>query len=80
MKNNKISGIYREYDNKGRQIFEIPIKNGNAKGDGWILENGRRIPKSLDNGCISDRIPLTSTPYVNSQKYWQERYLEENKK
>ena len=80
VKNNKISGIYREHDKNGRQIFEIPLKNGEANGHGWILENGQRIPKALNNGCISERMPLTRTPYVNSQEYWMKRYLEENKK
>ena len=80
IKNGKLSGIYREYNSQGQQIFEIPIKDGQGNGQGWILENGRRVPKIFSNGVISERTKLIMSPYVNSNKYWQERYMRENKK
>ena len=80
IKNGKLSGIYREYNSQGQQIFEIPIKDGQGNGQGWILENGRRVPKVFSNGVISERTKLITSPYVNSNKYWQQRYMRENKK
>ena len=46
-KNGKMNGIYREYDRQGRQIMEVPIQNDSVKGDGWILENGKRVLKTF---------------------------------
>ena len=80
IKKGKLSGIYREYNSQGQQIFEIPIKDGQGNGQGWILENGRRVPKVFSNGVISERTKLITSPYVNSNKYWQQRYMRENKK
>ena len=80
IKNGKLSGIYREYNSQGQQIFEIPIEDGQGNGQGWILENGRRVPKVFSNGVISERTTLIMSPYVNSNKYWQQRYMRENKK
>ena len=80
IKKGKLSGIYREYNSQGQQIYEIPIKDGQGNGQGWILENGRRVPKVFSNGVISERIKLIRSPYVNSNKYWQHRYMRENKK
>ena len=78
--NGKPSGVYREYNSQGQQIYEIPIKAGKGNGRGWILENGRRVPKVFSNGVISERTKLIRSPYVNSNKYWQHRYMRENKK
>ena len=80
IKNGQLSGIYREYNSQGQQIFEIPIKDGKGNGQGWILENGRRVPKVFSNGVISERTTLIMSPYVNSNKYWQQRYMKENQK
>ena len=80
IKKGKLSGIYREYNSQGQQIFEIPIKDGQGNGQGWILENGRRVPKVFSNGVISKRTTLIMSPYVSSNKYWQQRYMRENKK
>ena len=46
-KNGKMNGIYREYDRQGNQIMEVPVENNNVKGDGWIVENGKRILKTF---------------------------------
>ena len=80
IKNGQLSGIYREYNSQGQQIFEIPIKDGQGNGQGWILENGQRVPKVFSNGVISEHTKLIMSPYVNSNKYWQQRYMRENKK
>ena len=80
IKNGQLSGIYREYDSQGQQIFEIPIKDGKGNGQGWILENGRKVPKVFSNGVISERTTLIMSPDVNSNEYWQQRYMRENKK
>ena len=80
IKNSQLSGIYREYNSQGQQIFEIPIKDGKGNGQGWILENGRKVPKVFSNGVISERTTLIMSPYVNSNEYWQQRYMRENKK
>ena len=44
-KNGKMNGIYREYDRQGRQIMEVPVKDDSVKGDGWILEDDKRVLK-----------------------------------
>ena len=36
-KNGKMNGVYREYDQQGKQILEVPIKNNVANGNGLIL-------------------------------------------
>ena len=39
-KNGKMIGFYREYDNQGQQIMEVPVVNDKSDGEGWILEKG----------------------------------------
>ncbi|MBR2911554.1 MAG: hypothetical protein IKC05_08075 [Lentisphaeria bacterium] len=46
-KNGKMNGIYREYDRQGRQIMEVPVKDDSVKGDGWILEDDKRVLKTF---------------------------------
>lgn len=80
VKNKKISGIYCEYDKNGRQIISAPMKNGAADGTGWILENGKKIPAVFKKGDIEQNVHLMKNPKLRTLKYWQNRYLEENKK
>lgn len=79
IKNGKIAGIYREYDYHGRQILEIPVKNGNGEGKGWILENGKRIPKNFKNGRVLEHGLSDRAPQYTGD-YWQQRYIKENQK
>ncbi|MBO7332194.1 MAG: hypothetical protein J6U64_00835 [Alphaproteobacteria bacterium] len=44
-KNGKMNGIYREYDRQGRQIMEVPVQNDNVNGEGWVMENGKKVQK-----------------------------------
>ena len=53
--NGKMNGIYREYDRQGRQILEIPVENDKAHGEGWSLENGRRVIKKFRQGYWYNR-------------------------
>lgn len=54
--NGKMNGIYREYDTRGRQIMEVPVVDDKVDGHGWVLENGRRIPKIFyDATYLKDR-------------------------
>jgi len=53
--NGKMNGIYREYDRQGQQIFEIPVENDKAHGEGWSLENGRRVIKKFRQGYWYNR-------------------------
>ena len=46
-KNGKMNGIYREYDRQGRQIMEVPVQNDNVKGEGWVMENGKKVLKTF---------------------------------
>ena len=51
----KMNGVYREYDRQGRQILEIPVENDEAHGEGWSLENGRRVIKKFRQGYWYNR-------------------------
>ena len=53
--NGKMNGIYREYDQQGQQILEIPVENDKAHGEGWSLENGRRVIKKFRQGYWYNR-------------------------
>ena len=53
--NGKMNGVYREYDRQGRQILEIPVENDKAHGEGWSLENGRRVVKKFRQGYWYNR-------------------------
>ena len=46
-KNGKMNGIYREYDRQGRQIMEVPVQNDKVKGEGWVMENGKKVLKTF---------------------------------
>ena len=46
-KNGKMNGIYREYDLQGRQIMEVPVQNDNVNGEGWVMENGKKVLKTF---------------------------------
>ena len=51
-KNGKMNGLYREYDKQGRQTMEMPVVDDIPHGDGWILENGVRVPKKFVKNYI----------------------------
>ena len=53
--NGKMNGIYREYDQQGQQILEIPFENDKAHGEGWSLENGRQVIKKFRQGYWYNR-------------------------
>ena len=50
-----MNGIYREHDRNGQQILEIPVENDEAHGEGWSLENGKRIVKKFRYGYWYNR-------------------------
>ena len=50
--NGKMNGIYREYDEQGRQTMEMPVVNDVPNGEGWILENGVRARKKFFNYSV----------------------------
>ena len=54
-RNGKMDGIYREYDREGKQISEIPFENGKMKGNGWVIENGKRVLKRFGGYTVRDR-------------------------
>lgn len=54
-RNGKMNGIYREYDREGKQISEIPFKNGHPNGKGWAIENGKRVLKRFYGCGVKDR-------------------------
>ena len=54
-KNGKMNGIYREYDRNGQQILEIPVENDLPHGEGWSLENGKRVVKKFRHGYWYNR-------------------------
>ena len=54
-KNGKMNGVYREYDQQGNQILEVPVENNSANGNGWVMENGKRVLKSFKNGTVRGR-------------------------
>ena len=54
-KNGKMDGIYREYDREGKQISEIPFENGEMSGNGWVIENGKRVLKRFGGYTVKDR-------------------------
>ena len=52
-KNGKMNGVYREYDNQGQQIMEVPVADDKSDGEGWILENGVRSRKRFHPDGVS---------------------------
>ena len=52
-KNGKMNGVYREYDNQGQQIMEVPVADDKSDGEGWILENGVRSRKRFYPNGVS---------------------------
>ena len=52
-KNGKMIGFYREYDNQGQQIMEVPVVNDKSDGEGWILEKGVRSRKRFYPNGVS---------------------------
>ena len=50
-----MNGIYREYDIQGVQTMEMPVVDDVPHGDGWILENGIRVPKKIRKGYWYNR-------------------------
>ena len=48
-----MNGVYREYDNLGQQIMEVPVVNDKSDGEGWILENGVRRRKRFHPNGVS---------------------------
>ena len=48
----KMNGVYREFDKQGNQILELPVKDNFVQGEGWILENGVRIPQKFSGGFV----------------------------
>ena len=55
-KNGKMNGIYREYDLQGRQIMEVPVQNDNVNGEGWVMENGKKVLKTFfDKALLRNR-------------------------
>ena len=48
----KVNGIYREFDKRGRQIIEMPVRNNIPEGDGWLFENGKRIKIKFRNEFV----------------------------
>ena len=55
-KNGKMNGIYREYDQQGRQIMEVPVRDNQIDGDGWIIENGKKVNKTFRNEYVYNKI------------------------
>ena len=55
-RNGKMSGVYREYDQQGRQILEVPVENNNANGNGWVMENGKRVLKTFIHEKVKDGV------------------------
>ena len=53
-RNGKMDGIYREYDREGKQISEIPFENGEMSGNGWVIENGKRVLKRFGGYTVKD--------------------------
>ena len=53
-RNGKMDGIYREYDREGKQISEIPFENGKMRGNGWAIENGKRVLKRFGGYTVED--------------------------
>ena len=51
----KMNGVYREYDRSGQQILEIPVENDQPHGEGWSLENGKRVVKKFRHGYWYNR-------------------------
>ena len=52
-KNGKMNGVYREYDNRGQQIMEVPVADDKSDGEGWILEDGVRSRKRFHPNGVS---------------------------
>ena len=56
-KNGKMNGIYREYDRQGRQIMEVPVQNDNVNGEGWVMENGKKVQKIFYSNALMRNKP-----------------------
>ena len=70
----QIVGLYREYDYAGNQTAEIPFQKGAPNGMGWVIQNGRKIPKRFANGICYDVNERVHT-YNKGEDYWRQRYL-----
>ena len=48
-----INGWYREFDKLGKPLLEVPVMRNIATGNGWMLENERKIQKRFINGTVA---------------------------
>ena len=69
-------GVYREYDLSGNRVMEIPFENGKANGNGWVVEQGKRVSKRLGYGVCFD----TDGSTTKNEFYWRRIYSEEKEK
>ena len=50
-----IHGTYTEFDEQGNKIMEVPVKNSVVDGEGWVLEDGKRVKKQFYGGYTAPR-------------------------
>ena len=78
IKDKKLSGKYREYNRQKQQVMEISFQAGKPHGTGWVLKNRKKTQIEFRNGILIINGKKYTAVKKNS-KYWQNRYIKENK-
>ena len=50
-----VHGTYTEFDEHGNKIMEIPVTKNVVEGEGWVLEDGKRVKKQFYGGYTAAR-------------------------